>query len=130
MGKEEQKKERALTQEELLKLGLPYYDETLHWAKFLFLEQPGQKLDFSFGKTVYDPTTHNNRKTVIENYSFNDGDVYEMPQYIIEHLHSLMVPDPKMEKLPNGQIRVDKKRMKNRFSCSYASPPKEKSKTA
>jgi hypothetical protein len=128
MTKEETKKERNPTQEELLKMGLPYYDETKHWVKFLFLEQPGQRLDFSYGRTVYEPSNHNNRKTVVENFHLQDGEVYELPQYIIEHLNSLMVPDPKKEVMPNGQVRVDTNRKRNRVSCAIVSPPLEKPK--
>lgn len=97
------------------------YDETMHWVKFNYLEQPGQVLEFSYGKTMIKP---NGKKfTETENYKMWDGEIYELPQYIIEHLHSKVVPDPKAIKNPDGTFRIVKKQ-RNRFSLSMAEKPK------
>jgi len=115
---------KKLSREECRKMGLPYYDETKHWVTFTFLEQPGQKLDFTYGKTVYNPKKANKKGTVHEKYSLKDGDKYELPQYIIEHLSSLVVPDPTVEKIDN-QIKLKKGRVRNRFALGLTSPPVE-----
>jgi hypothetical protein len=116
---------KKLSREECEKLGLPYYDESKHWVRFSFLEQPGQRLDFTFGKTVYNPRKISKKGTEHEKYSLKDGEVYKLPQYIIDHLHSKVVPDPIVEKGPHGQIRANKKRMRNRFALAYVPEPIE-----
>ena len=114
---------KNLTREQAKELGVPYYDNTMHWVKFSYLEQPGQELTFSFGKTVYNPHSHNKKGTVTEKYNLKDGNKYELPQYIIEHLSNIVVPDPSVEKSENGMIRIRKDRVRNRFSLGITSPP-------
>ncbi len=100
------------------------YNNEKHWVKFNYIEQPGQTVDFTFGKTVWNKST-GYIGTEHENYHMIDGKIYELPKYIIDHLNSLTVPDPRMEKMPNGEIRVSTDRVRNRFGCSMANEPRE-----
>jgi hypothetical protein len=125
--KEEQEVEQSIakTQNEINKeaeqYGIKFLDHTKHWVKFNFIEQPGQTLEFYYGKTVYEPRNANKRKTETEHYKLVDGTVYELPKYIIDHLHSKQVPDSYFEKGANG-LR-SRTIMRNRFSCEMANPP-------
>jgi len=101
---------------------MPYYDETKHWTRFNFLEQPHQRLDFCFGKTIWNEKRQR-KGTHMEKYSLMDGESYELPQYIIDHLNSKTVPDPYFEKMQNGMIRSHHNRRRNRFSCNPTPKP-------
>lgn len=97
------------------------YDESEHWIKFNYLEQEGQEVQFTFGKTVEKPG--GKRKNVYEEYKMKDGGVYKIPQYIIDHLNSKEVPDPKLYRMANGSLRADVNRKKNRFALVNCQPP-------
>ncbi|MFW9872317.1 MAG: hypothetical protein ACFFG0_04375 [Candidatus Thorarchaeota archaeon] len=96
-------------------------DETMHWVKFNYLEQQGQVLEFSYGKTMV--KSNGKKYTEVERYKMWDGEIYELPKYIIDHLNSKVVPNPKSIKNPDGTFRVIKQ-MRNRFGLTMAEKPK------
>lgn len=93
------------------------------WYKFNYLEQPGQKAFMSPGYTPWDlETGKRKKKAEYHRFELQDGEVYELPQWLVEKLNSLEVPEPYTIKKPGGQIQTGT-RQRSRFSLVPVAPP-------
>jgi hypothetical protein len=93
------------------------------WYKFGFLEQPGQSAPMSPGYVPFDPSTgKRKKKSEYHRFELQDGEIYELPMWLVEHLSSLTVPEPYTIKQPGGKIQTGV-RHRNRFMLTPVAPP-------
>ena len=98
-------------------------ETAMNWVKFNYSEQPGQPFACSPAYTPIDPATGKRaKKNIYFDFSAKDGETVQWPQWFIENMNKITVPEPYAEKGPHGQIRTGI-RQRNRFACIPVASP-------
>lgn len=92
----------------------PEYDGSLHVVKFNYMEQPGQFLEFTFLKSIWIEHKQRGGHEALS-FKMKDGQIYELPKFIIDHLHEKTVPAPSFEKMSDGTLKEHSRSYRNRF---------------
>lgn len=99
---------------------IPYEDDPINkkTCKFFNIIDQGLPIEFRYGRVVRNRET-GKLKTKHEKHKFEDQEVVEVPDYIVKHINSLVVPNREYTKdKVTGQVRHSGSQMRNRCSLT------------
>jgi len=101
--------------------------ESARMVKFTNIEFEKADLQFTYDKPIQDKEGNLSPNKNPRRWHFEDGKVYKVPVFIIEHINSLAVAQYSQEiDEATGQLRATKIGMRNRFSLVEVADPTRK----